>query len=243
MTVTTETLSAVSESSLPRHLDLNGESGDVMQLEEWLEAQIRVACRATLEMLKAPRAMECDEDQLPHISKADEGTAYHLLMVHNHGLFHAKESYAEATQHPDVQVIIGDWVEHFGPLFNIMCKQNQIPYELSAGLVHNFQCRLVENIQHLRRIYELHSGGAILRSGVAWHSLEWANPLLITEDGVEFLRQSVYLPHVVREGNNTDLLLDNVHHTRESLLVRLSPYGDSRSQATYSESVDQKTVV
>lgn len=219
-------LQAVSESHLPRHMKHNGESGSEIHLEEWIEEQVRVACKAIFELLKSPRPMN-ENDQLtgPHVSSEDEGTAYHLLMVHNKGMFHAMDSYREVTSHTEVHLILEDWLDHFGSLFNIMCKQNQIPYERSADYIHSFQCRLVEHVQHLRRIYEQHSYGIILKSSDAWKRLDWDNPIQITEDGVDFLRQSVHLPHVLGEGEDTELVLNEIQNTRESLMIRLSPYG------------------
>lgn len=226
MPTTESSLQAVAQSDLPRHMNGDGESGAEIELGEWLEEQLRVGCKAMLELLRSPRPMNDEDEQSgPHTSKIDEDTGYHLLMVHNKGMFHAGDSYRESTSNPEVHVILNDWLEHFGPLFNIMCKQNQMPYERSAHCVQNFQFRLVEHVQHLRRIYEQHSQGIIISPSKAWKSMEWDNPIKIKEDGIDFLRQSVHLPHVIGEGENTELVLDEVRNTRESLLVRLSPYG------------------
>lgn len=226
MLTTESEIQAVADSHLPRHLNSEGVSGTQIELEEWLEEQIRVGCKATLELLKLPRPMNEEEEHTgPNIPIKDEDVAYHLLMVHNKGMFHALESYREVTAHPEVKGILEDWIDHFGPLFNVMCKQNQIPYETSAHHVYNFQFRLVEHVQHLRRLFEQHSGGVILHPDVAWKSLDWAEPRQIKDDNVIFLRQSVYLPHVDGEGFETSLVIDAMHHTRESLMVRLSPYG------------------
>ena len=140
-------------------------------------------------------------------------------------MYKALNSFHHLRDHPDTNIILREWLDHFGPLFNITCKQFQIPYETTAERVQYFQYRLVEHVQHLRRIYEQHSGGLILRSGEAWGNMHWAEPKIVTEDGVDFLRQSVYLPYVVGEGGETTLELDAEHHSRNSLYVRLTPYG------------------
>jgi len=229
MSVIETPIQAVVESALPHHLSREGDTGTVIQLEEWLEEQIRVACKAVLELLGSPRpVLDESGNAAPRMPIEHEDTAYHLLMVHDKGMFHSGESYNQATKHSEVQEILTDWLIHFGPLFNIMCKQYQIPYEISANSVYNFQCRLVEHVQHLRRIYEQHSGGAVLASSTAWNSLEWADPKLMNEDGIEFLRQSVYFPHVIGNGTSTSLIINEVYHSRESLITRLSPLGISQ---------------
>lgn len=229
MSVTEASIQALVKSDPPHHLSITGVTGTVIELEEWLEGQIHVACKAILELLGSPRPVLDEAGKvLPRMPEKHEETAHHLLMVHNKGMFHAGDSYKKATQNSEVQEILTDWINHFGPLFNIMCKQHQIPYEISANRVYHFQCRVVEHVQHLRRIYEQHSEGAVLASSTAWNSLEWADPKLINEDGIVFLRQSVYFPHVIGNGTSTSLIINQVYHSRESLITRLSPLGISQ---------------
>ncbi|MDA0376664.1 MAG: hypothetical protein O3A80_05165 [bacterium] len=239
MSVTETPIQALAESGFPHHLSTEGDTGTVIQLEEWLEEQIRVACKAILELLGSPRPVLDEAGKvLPRMPEKYEETAYHLLMVHDKGMFHAGDSYKRATQNSEVSEILNDWIQHFGPLFNIMCKQHQIPYEISANRVYHFQCRVVEHVQHLRRIYEQHSEGAVLASSTAWNSLKWAEPILINEDGIEFLRQSVYLPHVVGVRRSTSLVLNKDLHSRESLITRLSPLASQHPQHPKKEILD-----
>lgn len=222
------------QSQPPRHVEgFYVTGGDEMLTSEWNTEQIRVACKAVLEMVRPPRPMEGDmqEDSMPRIQ--DEALAYHLLNISLDRDDDHADSSRFVMQHPESNFILNDWLLKFGPLFNIMCKQYQIPYEIAADQLSNFQFRLVEHIQHQRRIFEQRSEGQTLSSSEAWKNTEWGEPKIVIEDGITFLRQTVFLPYIVGCGDHTHQVLDAVHHSRESLYVRLTPYNSPALQRFY----------
>lgn len=224
------------KSKPPRHLEGSGlPEGDEMLTAEWNTEQARVACKAVLEMVRPPRPMDGDilEDSMPRIQ--DTELAYHLLRIYLDKNDDHMESSRFVMQNPESKFILNDWLLKFGPLFNIMCKQYQIPYEIAADQLSNFQFRLVEHIQHQRRIFEQRSGGENLSSSEAWKHAEWGEPKIVIEDGISFLRQTVFLPYIVGTGAHTHQVLDAVHHSRESLYVRLTPYNSPALQRFYSD--------
>lgn len=214
----------VLSTHLPKHAGKEGLLGAEIEFTEWMESQMRIACLAILEMNRPPRVLSEDVDStsIPRIE--DEELAFHLLQVHKEGMYSVPESKKFIRNDLSTQSILDDWLEHFGPLFNIACKESQIAYEVEAYQLENFQWRLVEHIQHQRRIYEEHSYGIILDPSTVWLSMEWGAPHILSEEGISFLRQTTYLPHVVGNGDDTQLLLDAIHNSRESLLTRLSPF-------------------
>lgn len=225
------TATSAVESHAPRHMNFDGLLGKEIETAEWLDSQLKVSCRAVLELMRAPRHPDDDAhlkgECMPPVPPENEDIAYHLLQVHNHGMSHGSESWQAVRAHPEASEIIMQWLNHFGTLFNVMAKQSRMPYEEVATRIHSFQMRLVEHIQHLRRIWELHAEQQQdgLSALEVWNTMEWAEPKIRRENGLEFLRQTVRLPHVEGYRRDVHLVLNGERHTRESLVQRLTPMG------------------
>ena len=78
MPVSERTIQAVVESNnQPRHGLPDGTLGDEIEIEEWIESQVRVACKAMLGMIRPPRFLDDNaEGALPRITEQNEETAF-----------------------------------------------------------------------------------------------------------------------------------------------------------------------